>query len=141
MLSKKVKKYLKEEELELVPEYQKKFKEILTDYGINPNSSFMELMSTYSGEFSGEEGTMLNVAEDLSYGDDSNILKLQKTYNLDKKYLQLLTSEYDDYLLYNKEDDSVVLIEGMNDQKLKDGDFDEEWNSFDDFLLDFFDLN
>lgn len=141
MLSKKVKNYLKEEELELTLEYQKKFKDILLDYGFDLNSSFFELMSTYAGEFSGEEGTMLNVADDLSDKDNSYVLNLRKTTCLDEKYVQLLTSEYDDYLLYNKDDDSVILIEGMNDKRLKSGDFDQKWKSFDLFLVHFFDLD
>jgi hypothetical protein len=141
MLSKKIKNYLKEEEeIRLLPDYQKKFKQIMESYGIK-SSSFIELMSTYAGEFSGSEGTMINVAEDLSNENKSYILSLQKSHNLDKKYLQLLSSEYDDYLLYNIEDDTVVLIEGMNDEKLKEKSFDEKWPSFNGFLNDFFDID
>jgi hypothetical protein len=136
-MNKKVKKYLKENEIEVLPEYQKIYEEILLSYGVKSNSSFMELMTVYADEFSGSEGTMINVADDLSNVESSYILSL----NLDKKYFQLLTAEYDDYLLYNIENDSVILIEGMNDKKLQSGDYDRIWKCFDDFLIDFFEID
>jgi len=138
-MNKKIKNYLNKNDIQLHAEYQKAYKQVLTDYGINPNSTFSELMSTYAGEFSGSKGTIMNVAGDLSNREQSYNLKLQRDIGLDKKYLQLLTAEYDDYLLYNIENDTVVLIEGMNDKRLKEQDFDNEWNSFDDFLEVFFD--
>ena len=138
-MKKNIKKYLDREDIKMVLESQKAFKQTLIDYGVKHESSFVELMSTYRGEFSGNEGTMMNVAKDLRDEETSYILKLQRDSGLDRKYLQLLTAEYDDYLLYNIEDDTVVLIGGMNDKRLKAQDFDNEWGSFDDFLDDFFD--
>ncbi|MGM5629403.1 hypothetical protein O2K51_00770 [Apibacter raozihei] len=111
----------------------------MINYGIDEQSAFCELMSNYSGEFSGSEGTIMNVANDLSYGNDSYEFSLHEK-GLPKKYLQLLTSEYDDYLLYNIENDSVILILGANDIKLQHGEFDKEWDSFNDFLEDFFEI-
>lgn len=140
MLSKKIKNYLEDEDMKLLPDYQKKFKHILENYGIK-SSSFLELMSTYSGEFSGSEGTMMNVAEDLSDENNSYVLELQKNHKLDKKYIQLLTPEYDDYLLYNIDDDTVLFINGMNDKKLKELSFDNKWSNFDDFLIDFLEID
>lgn len=57
------------------------------------------------------------------------------------KYISLFNLETEDYLLYNKENEHVVLIEGGNIDKLKNNNFDKEWNSFNEFLEDIFELN
>ncbi|QYS90046.1 hypothetical protein EH230_09185 [Flavobacterium columnare] len=142
MIDSKIVSYLKEnDEFELLPEYKEKFLAILLDAGINKSSALIDLMANYSGEFNGNEGFIINVADDLSDYENSVIKILREEEGVPNFYLSLFNFEFDDYLLYNIENDNVVLIEGGNIEKLKNNDFTKKWNNFNDFLLDFFELN
>lgn len=142
MIDKQIIEYLDDnDEFKLLPEYQDRFKKILIDYGVNENSALIDLMSTYSGEFHGKEGFIINVADDLSEYDNSVTKQLVDNEGISANYISLFNFEFDDYLLYNKEDDSVVLINGGNIDKLKANNFDKKWNSFNEFLLDYFGIS
>ena len=106
----------------------------------NKNSSFIQFMSVYSDEYYGSVGLIHDVMnDDLSDPKNGVTKHLRDNYNVPKKYVSLFNLEVDDYLLYNKED-SVVLVVGGNDIKLKNEEFDQKWNSFNEFLEHFFEL-
>ena len=141
MINEKIINYLDEnEEFKLTPEYQERFRKVLLDYGVNPNSALFDLMTTYAGEFNGKEGFIINVADDLADYNASVTKQLLDNERVSPNYISLFNFEFDDYLLYNKNDDSVVLIEGANTQKLLEGNFDKKWDNFEFFLEDFFEL-
>jgi hypothetical protein len=142
MLDKKIIAYLEDnEEFKLLPEYQEKFKRVLREYGVREHSAVIDLMGTYAGEFNGNEAFIINVAEDLADYEKSVTKHLIENEHIDQKYISLFNLEFDDYLLYNKDDDSVVLINSGNLDKLNDGIFDKRWDSFNEFLIDFFGLD
>ncbi len=143
MLSNLISSYLKSNGvLKHNPEISEEFRAILKDNGFNEqnNSEIIEFMSVYGDEFSGTIGSISNLAEDLSYGNKSNDSYLKLENDIPDNYFQLFIPEYDDYLLYNNEDDSIILIEGGSDIRLKNKDYDKKWNSFNDFLEEFLGL-
>ncbi|MWP50404.1 MULTISPECIES: hypothetical protein [unclassified Gilliamella] len=140
MLKQNIKNYLDEEYGTVLPDYQEKFKNALLKYHINPNSAFFEFVSKYSDEYYGKYGLLYDIAADLST-DDNVTQILHEKEQVPLKYISLINLETEDYLLYNKENEHVVLIEGGNIDKLKNNNFDKEWNSFNEFLEDFFELN
>ncbi|KFA58445.1 hypothetical protein A9G48_00360 [Gilliamella sp. wkB18] len=140
MLKQNIKNYLDEEYSTVLPEYQEKYKKTLLKYHINPNSAFFEFVSKYSDEYYGKYGLLYDIATDLST-DDNVTQILHEKEQVPLKYISLINLETEDYLLYNKENEHVVLIESGNIDKLKNNNFDKEWNSFNEFLEDFFELN
>ncbi|MGG6230000.1 hypothetical protein [Tenacibaculum sp. SDUM215027] len=144
MLSNKIIRYLNENADSVLPEFQLKYKDKLEKLGFNEkiNGSFIEFMIKYSDEHYGSEGLLHDVMNDDIMDFEKGITKhLGDNYGVPEKYISLFNLEVDDYLLYNKDDDSVVLIEGGNDIKLKKEEFDKKWNSFNEFLENFFELN
>ncbi|KIQ16526.1 hypothetical protein SD960_20030 [Flavobacterium sp. MMLR14_040] len=144
MLSEKILKYLKKNADLTLKEFQIKHENNLRALGFNDktNSSFLEFMIKYSDEYSGKEGFIMDVANDLIDFENSVTQHLRKQDNLNTKYFSLYNLELDDYLLYDIEDDSVKLIEGENMKELSnDNYFDKKWNSFNEFLEYFFKLN
>ncbi|WP_298481356.1 hypothetical protein [uncultured Maribacter sp.] len=144
MLSNNIKEYLEKNADLVLPEYQKKYQECLNNLGFtnNNNSSFIEFMTKYSDEYYGSEGLLFDVMNDDLMDYNNGITKhLIDNYSIPIKYISLFNLEVDDYLLYNKEDNSVILIEGGNDIKLKNEEFDKKWGSFNEFLEHFFELD
>lgn len=144
MLTEKLKLYLQNNVDEVLPKYQEEYKDILKQLGFDDvkNASFINFMSKYSDEHYGNIGLIHDVMnDDLSDYENGISKHLKDNYNVPEKYVSLFNLEVDDYLLYNKEDDSVVLIEGGNDIKLKNEKFDQKWSSFNEFLEHFFELN
>jgi hypothetical protein len=138
MLDKKVKKYLRENEDMLLPEYQKKYKTFLVDNGYNKDENFVEFMSQYSGEIYGSEGHLFDVVGDLiDYTETSVNYQMHTQDNVPTNYITLTDDITECYLLYDKNDCSIVLIEGANLKKLLAKQFDKKWNTFNDFLIEF----
>ncbi|MEM9774808.1 MAG: hypothetical protein AAF902_09525 [Chloroflexota bacterium] len=143
MLSEKVIKFLETDEdtIKLSESTVSKYLNVLNKYALK-SDSVVELMSKYLGEFYGKEGHILNLAQDLSKYEESATYHLRNHDNISEKYFSLFDTETEDYLLYNKEDDSVKLIEAPNMKELSNDDYqDRKWNSFNAFLEEFFDLN
>ena len=136
MLSKKVLEYLKKEP-KLLPENQEKYRKLLENYNIKQNSDFYIFMSKYGGDMEGSLEYMMNVPEDLSQEDSGVSNLLHKNEEVPSNFISLFDYKYEDYLLYNKDDDSAVLILGGNINKLNNADYDRKWNSFNSFLEDF----
>ena len=136
MLTQKVLDLLKNEP-KLLPENQAKYKEILDRHGIKKDSDFYVFMSEYGGDIDGSLGYMINVPEDLSDTDNSVTYSLRQNEGVPDEYISLFDFEYEDYLLYNLVDDSVVLLPGGNIECLSNNTFDKKWDSFNSFLEDF----
>jgi hypothetical protein len=142
MIDKRILNYLDEtDEFKLVPEFQEKFKRVLLNQKVSENSALFDLMTTYSGEFRGSEGFIINVAEDLEDFENSVTKNLLDNENVPDNYISLFNFELEGYLLYDKTNDSVVLIETGDIDKLLSKQFDKEWKSSNDFLVDFFELS
>jgi hypothetical protein len=142
MLNKKVKSYLKEEEEEKNSLKEKKdILSALKSEGVDENSSFAEFMSSYEGEFYGKEGVIINVGIDILDKENSLTSHIRKTYNVPESYLPLFNLEVDDFLFYNKLNDTVTLVEaGKMDEFLKGG-IIPQWKSFNAFLIYFFEID
>ncbi|UTD15999.1 hypothetical protein HER15_11165 [Tenacibaculum mesophilum] len=144
MLTEKIKEYLEGNADKILPQYEKDYKKRLEELGFSQkkNSSFIEFMSVYSDEYYGSEGALIDFMLDIKQFDKSQTMILRKYDKINSKFFSLLISESDDYLLYNKDDDSVKLIEAQNMKQLSNDDYyDKKWNSFNNFLEDFFELN
>ncbi|CAA0146928.1 hypothetical protein R5N98_05210 [Tenacibaculum maritimum] len=143
MLTEKIKNYLsqsKEELIEFTPMYQG----ILQEFGKKEKlgASFVEFMSKYDSEIHGEEGFIINGLDDVFEYETSMTKHLIDTYNIPIQYISLFNLEIDDYLLYNKENDTVKLIEAKNIGELSNDEYyDQKWGSFNEFLEYFFNLN
>ena len=83
----------------------------------------------------------MDVSNDMKDFESSYTKALRDKAGVPSNYISLYNGELDDYLLYNIEDDSVILVEEGNARKLQSGNFDKHWKSFDSFLLDFFRLS
>lgn len=141
MLKKKLVKWLKENEDKLLPEYQQKYKNFLIEQGFEENSSFVEFMFQYSDEIYGSEGHLFDVVGDLMDNTETGVnYQLHVIDKVPANYISLTDDITEAYLLYNKDNDSVVLVEGANLQRLLNNDFDEQWDNFNDFLIDFLDI-
>ncbi|QAR31151.1 hypothetical protein EQP59_07300 [Ornithobacterium rhinotracheale] len=144
MLTEKIKKYLEENADLVLPKYQINYKKKLQELNFNEriNSSFIDFMVKYSDEYYGEEGLISDVMNDDLMDYENGLSKhLIDNYGVSEKYISLSNLESDDYLLYNKEDDSVKLIESQNIKELSnDKYYDKKWDSFNEFLEYFFEL-
>jgi hypothetical protein len=142
MLSKKIKTYLKEEDEEKNSSNEKKLiLNALTQEGIDTNSSFAEFMSTYEGEFYGEEGVIINVGIDILDYENSLTAHIRKEYNIPQNYLPLFNLEVDDFLFYDKFNDSVILVEAGHLNDFLAENIFPQWKTFNDFLIYFFDID
>jgi hypothetical protein len=141
MLTKKIANWLKENEETLLPEYQEKYRNFLIESGFDKKSSFVEFMSQYSDEINGSEGHLFDVVGDLiDYTETSINYQIHTFDKVPTNYISLTDDTTECYLLYNKNDDTVVLIEGANLPRLLDEDFDKKWDSFNDFLTEFLEI-
>ena len=136
MLSHKVLDLLKNEP-KLLPENQAKYKEILDRNGIKKDSDFYVFMSEYGGDMDGSLGYMINVPEDLSNTDNSVTYSLRQNEGIPDEYISLLDFGYEDYLLYNLVDDSVVFLPDGNIECLNNKTLSKKWDNFNSFLEDF----
>ena len=94
-------------------------------------------MSEYGGDMDGSLGYMINVPEDLSDTDNSVTYSLRQNEGIPDEYISLFDFEYEDYLLYNLVDDSVVLLPDGNIECLNNKTLSKKWDSFNSFLEDF----
>ena len=142
MIDNRILQYLDDsDEFKLVPEFQIKFRKVLLDYGVQSDSAIIDLMCTYAGEFNGKIGFIINVAEDLNDFENSVTRQLIEKEKINPIYISLFNFEFDDYLLYNIKEDSVVLIDGGNFKDLVNNNFSDKWNSFNEFLLYYFSIS
>jgi len=145
MLSKKVRKHLKDNEDDFIKytlDFKKELRVFSASKELDLDSSFVEFMSTYDGEILGEEGMIINALNEYYDYEGSTTELLHEGYNVSKKYLSLFNTEVDDYLLYDTEADCVKLIEARNMKELSNDEYyDIKWNSFNSFLEHFFELN
>lgn len=144
MLTDKLKYYLKENADQVLPEYRDIYFSRLKELGFSEakNSSFIEFMIKYSDEHYGSEGCLGDFMLDVKDFKNSRTMSIRKNNNTSEKYFSLFCGESDDFLLYNIEDDSVKLIEAQNIKQLSNDEYcDKKWNSFNNFLEDFFELN
>lgn len=98
-------------------------------------------MSEYGGDMDGSLGYMINVPEDLSDTDNSVTYSLRQNEGIPDEYISLLDFEYEDYLLYNLVDDSVVFLPDGNIECLNNKTLSKKWDSFNSFLEDFLSKN
>ena len=141
MLNKKIKSHLREEDEEKnSPKEKRAILEVLIQEGVNPDSAFAEFMSTYEGEFYGEEGVMINIGADLLDTENNLVEHFRKTYNIPKKYLPLFNLEVDDFLFYDTLNNGVTLVESSQIDKFIAGNIQPQWTDFNDFLIYFFDI-
>ncbi len=141
MLAKKIKEYLKAEEIEKNPkEIREQIENALKKENINIESSFSELMIKYDEEFEGSEGLMINVGYDLLEYETSLTKHFRDHYKIAIEYLPLFNLETDDFLFYNKNNDTVTLVEAEDINLFNENKIKPTWKSFDKFLKDFFEL-
>lgn len=145
MLLKEIIDYLENNTVKVLPEFREKYFKQLKELGFNEklNSSFIEFMVNYSDEYYGSEGLLNDVMQnDLSDFENGISKHFIDNYAVSEKYVSLFNLEVDDYLFYNKENDSVKLIQAENIKELSNDDYyDKKWNSFNAFLMDFFELD
>lgn len=141
MLSQKILTYLQDEP-KLLPESRNSYLSFLRKTGFKENSAFFQLATTYGTEFNGTEGFMFNVVNDLM---DETITGVNYNMHTIEKVPQNLISLLEDttyaYLLYNKDNDSVILVEDGAVEKVLEGHYDRKWNTFNEFLEEFFDID
>ena len=140
MLSQKDLDFLKNETKQLT-ENQAKYKEILDRNGKKKDSDFYVFMSEYGGDMDGSLGYMINVPEDLSDTDNSVTYSLRQNEGIPDEYISLLDFGYEDYLLYNLVDDSVVFLPDGNIECLNNKTLSKKWDNFNSFLEDFLGQN
>jgi transposase-like protein len=136
MLSEKILKYLKKTPTKPFA-YQKKYKYNFETYGFTTglNASFLEFMIRCD-EYSGSQGFIMDVANDMLDFENSVIRHLRNHNGLGKQYYALYNLELDDFLLYNKDNDNVKLIEAQHMNKLSDESYyGKKWPSFNGFLF------
>jgi uncharacterized protein YaaQ len=141
MLSQKILTYLQDEP-KLLPESRDSYLAFLRKKGFKENSSFFELATTYGTEFNGSEGFMFNVVDDLI---DETVTGVNYNMHTIEKVPQNLISLLEDttyaFLLYDKDNDSVILVEDAGVEKVLAGDYDKKWNTFNEFLEEFFGID
>lgn len=141
MLDKNFKEYLDDELGRILPEHQKKYRELFKNLGFNEiNHDFIEFWSTYSDEIYGKIGYLVDLAMDLEDLSSSQTTILRENLGLPDNYISLLNNELDDYILYDVNTDKVFFVEAPNIKKfIETGYFDQEWVSFYDFIKYFLD--
>ncbi|MDA3613411.1 hypothetical protein [Polluticaenibacter yanchengensis] len=141
MLSQKILTYLQDEPT-LLPENRDSYLSFLRKKGFKENSAFFQLATTYGTEFNGSEGFMFNVVRDLMdetvTGVNYNMHTIEK---VPKNLISLLEDTTYAFLLYDKDNDSVILVEDAGVEKVLAGDYDRKWNTFNEFPEEFFDID
>ena len=141
MLTEKIVNYLEENEGKLLPEFQERNRKFLVDSGFDQESSFFQFMSMYSDEMLGTEGHISDVIEDLmDYSETSYNYQIHINGKIPNNYISLTDNITELFLLYDKSTGKVVLVEDGNTSNLLEGLFDRQWDSFNDFLTEFFGL-
>lgn len=113
----------------------------IKELDISPSKEFIEFYITYAGPF--WEETLGIELMDIIEGNN-NILKSTKIcrneYGFNKKYLVLTEMSANEIVVLDSDTDKVyrVNFEG-GDELLKNGELQEEWSSFSDFLKEYFD--
>ncbi|RYD73082.1 MAG: hypothetical protein EOP53_20765 [Sphingobacteriales bacterium] len=142
MMTEKITQYLENNEVKLLPEYQERNKKFLVENGYDENSSFVQFMTMYSDEILGSEGHLSDVVGDLmDYTESSFNYQMHTIDRVPSNFISLTDDITGLYLLYNKNNDNVVLIEGANLKNLLESRFDKQWSAFNDFLADFFQID
>jgi len=144
MLSEKIKHYLEEETTAVLQEHQERYLSSLMSLGleVDKNSSFIEFMTKYSDEFYGQDGMLMDVANDISTDFETSVTKHNwDNYGIAHNYISLFNLETEDLLLYNMENDSVILIESGKEDKFKTGVLKPQWKNFNSFLVHFFEIS
>jgi hypothetical protein len=138
-MNEKLKNYLEDNEVKLLPENQIKYSENLKNLGLDKFKDFYEFMSLYGGDLEGKMGYMFDVVNDIS--DEEGVTwSLINNEDVPDYYISLQDLDYEHFLLYNKKNNHVILVENANTSNLLDENFDREWSSFNEFLEDFFEL-
>jgi len=141
MLTEKIINYLEENEGKLLPEFQERNRKFLADNGFDQKSSFFQFMSMYSDEMLGTEGHISDVVEDLmDYSETSYNYQIHINGKIPNNYISLTDNITELFLLYDKSTGKVVLVEYANTSNLLEAIFDRQWDSFNDFLTEFFGL-
>lgn len=139
-MNEKIKDYLEENEVKLLEENQIKYSEILKKQGLDKHEDFYEFMSLYGGDLEGKSGYMYDVVNDI---DDAEGVtqSLIKNENVPDYYISLQDLDYEHFLLYDINNNHVIFVEGANTEQLLNKNFDNEWNSFNEFLEWFFEID
>ena len=141
MLTEKILNYLEENEGKLLPKIQERNAKFLVENRKEKKSSFFQFMSLYSDEMLGSEGHISDVVGDLiDYSETSYNYQIHINGQIPTNYISLTDNITELFLLYDKSTDKVVLVEDGNVNNLINEKFDKNWNSFNDFLTDFFEL-
>ena len=143
MLDTNFKEYLDDEFGRILPEHQKKYRELFKKLGFSDvNHDFVEFWSIYSDEIYGKIGYLVDLAMDLEDFPSSQTEVLRKNLGLPDNYFSLLNNELDDYILYDKNTDEVFFVEAPNIQKfIENKQFSKHWNSFEYFIKDYLNYN
>ena len=113
----------------------------IKELDINPSEEFIQFYTTYAGPF-WEEALGIELMDIIE--DNNNIVKstyiCRDEHEFNKKYLVLTEMSSNEVIVLDSETDKVyrVNFEG-GDELLKNRKLPEEWNSFNDFLKEYFD--
>lgn len=113
----------------------------IKELDINPSEEFIQFYTTYAGAF-WEEALGIELMDIIE--DNNNIVKstniCRDEHEFNKKYLVLTEMSSNEVIVLDSETDKVyrVNFEG-GDELLKNRKLPEEWNSFNDFLKEYFD--
>ena len=112
----------------------------IKELDINPSDEFIQFYTTYAGPF-WEETLGIELMDIIE--DSNNIFKstniCRNEYGFGKEYLILTEMLANEVLVLNSKTDKVyrVNFEG-GDELLKNGELQEEWSSFLDFIKEYF---
>ena len=143
MLDNSFKEYLDDEFGRIMPEEQKKYREMFRKLGFNEvNQDFVEFWSTYSDEIYGEIGYLVDLAMDLEDFSNSQTQVLRENLGLPENYFSLLHDELDDYILYDRNTDEVFFVEADDIQNfIENKEFSRHWDSFEGFIKEYLNYN
>ena len=112
----------------------------IKELDIRPSEEFIQFYQTYEGPF-GEETLGIELMDIIE--DNNNIFKstniCRDEHGFNKKYLVLTNMSANEVIVLDSDTDKVyrVNFEG-GDELLKSGELQEEWNSFTDFIKEYF---
>lgn len=113
----------------------------LKDLDVNPSQEFIEFYKTYAGPFFEESLglELMDIVENVNNIHDSTII-CREEYGFENKFLVLTEMVANEVIVLDSESDKVyrVNFEG-GDIKLKNGELNETWDGFADFLKEYFD--
>ena len=138
MQNEKIVKYL-EDEPKLLTEHRSLYHSVLHQHGFKENSVFVDFATTYGTEFNCSEGFMFNVVRDLMDQSPTGVnYNMHVKQNVPQNLISLLEDTSYAFLLYDTDNDSVILVEDAYVRKVIDGEYDRKWNTFNEFLEEFF---